>query len=55
MPQKKLECLKYALLVEVGAAVTRGSVSLRGWFNVPNGSFWFGKELGNQPKIVVVL
>ena len=45
----------YVELVAVGAAVRRGSVSSRWWFNMQNGSFESGKELGNKPKVVVVL
>ena len=33
----------------------RGSVSSRRRFNMQKGSFESGRELGNQPKILVVL
>ena len=44
-----------AQLVAVGVAVGRGSVSSRRRFNTQSGSFESGMELGNSPKIVVVL
>ena len=45
----------YALLVAVGAAVTRGSVSSHWRFNTQHVSFEFGRALENYPKIAVVL
>ena len=47
LPPQKRECYKYAELVAVRAAVRRGSVSSRWWFNMQNGSYESGKGLGN--------